>query len=47
MSIVKVRKAALFLREKWDLAIRRAHKYLTFLIKNGGTSILKIRRDVT
>jgi len=47
MSIVKVRKDVVFLKEKWNVAIRRAHKHVMFLIKKGGTSILKIRREVT
>ena len=47
MSIVKVRKGVVFRKEKLDVAIRRPHKHVMFLIKKGGTSILKIRRDVT
>ena len=41
---MKVRKEFMFLNEKWLVAVRRPHKHLT--IKKG-TSLLKIRRDVT
>jgi hypothetical protein len=33
MSIVKVRKDVMFLKEKWDVAVRTPHKHVTFLIK--------------
>ena len=43
----EVRKDVMFLKEKWDVSIRRPHNHITFLIEKGGKFILKIRRDVT
>ena len=47
MSIVKVSKEVMFEKEKWVVAVRRPHKYDKFLIKEGGTFIMKIVQNVT
>ena len=47
MSIVKARKDVIFLKKKLDVSIRRPSKHIRFLNKKGGTSIPKIRINVT
>jgi hypothetical protein len=34
-SIIKIRKDVVFLKEMCDVSIRRQHKHVAFLIKNG------------
>jgi hypothetical protein len=47
MCILKVRKEVVLLKEQLAVAIGRPHKHVTLMIKNGGTSVLKIPKDDT
>ena len=35
MTILKVRNDVVFMKEKWDVAVRRAHLHVMYLIKKG------------
>jgi hypothetical protein len=46
MFIVRMCKDVLFVKEKSDISIWWPHKHVTCLFKKGGTSVLKIHRNV-